>query len=74
MSKSQWQPYCDGPADAQRLAQLQAVADARDWLLDCFPNDADEILALGDIGIVQAMQRHYEGGWGQFALDGQYFS
>lgn len=48
----------------------EATAEARDWLLDAFGPDArNEIRLLNAVGIVAAVERHYEGGWQQFLLD-----
>jgi hypothetical protein len=48
----------------------QRVAAARDWLLDCFPNDEDDIVEASDRTIVRETQRHFGGGWDQFVVAG----
>ena len=48
----------------------QRIAAARDWLLDCFPNDEDDILEASDRNIVRETQRHFGGGWDQFVASG----
>jgi hypothetical protein len=46
---------------------VEDIYDAAiDWLLDCFPDDEDEILALVDEDLQRAVERHYEGGWAAF--------
>jgi hypothetical protein len=51
----------------------ETVADARAWLLDCEwaeGEDAHEqIVLLNDVGVIAAVERHYEGGWKAFADD-----
>jgi hypothetical protein len=42
---------------------------ARDWLLDCFPDDEDTIKALTDAQTEAAVERHYEGGWDEFEFE-----
>ena len=52
----------------------QAVEEARAWLLDCEwaeGEDAREtIRLLNHVGIVSAVERHYEGGWLEFLKNG----
>jgi hypothetical protein len=48
------------------------VAEARDWLSDCYWSDmeADEIAELSSITVQRAIAQHYSGGIGQFVADG----
>jgi hypothetical protein len=36
--------------------------DAREWLMDCFPTETDEIADASAARIERAVQRHFEGG------------
>jgi hypothetical protein len=42
------------------------IAAAREWLMDCFPNEEEDILEASDRKIVRETHRHYAGGWSQF--------
>jgi hypothetical protein len=42
------------------------IAAAREWLMDCFPDDQDEIEEATDRTIVRETHRHYGGGWDGF--------
>jgi len=44
----------------------ELIAEARGWLLDCFPYDEDEIEDCSDREIVRAVNRYREGGWADF--------
>ncbi len=46
--------------------------EARDWLLECYPDPDDEevILALTDAQAQREVERGYEGGWAAFEKDG----
>lgn len=45
------------------------LAEARGWLLDCYPDDADVIEALGAAALVRAVDRRYPDGWRGFLAD-----
>lgn len=45
---------------------VDLMEDAVSWLVDCFPDDEEEILVLMDEDIRRAVQRYYEGGWAAF--------
>ena len=49
-------------------ATAELIAEARGWLLDCFPGDEDEIADCSDREIVRAVKRYYDGGWDAFLL------
>jgi len=70
--------YTD-PCDllARTLRGRETVAEARSWLLDCFGDDEDAVEAIrlaNHVVVVGYVQRHYEGGWVQFAKDGDAWS
>lgn len=46
----------------------EAVAEARSWLLDCFPENEAEIRLLNAASIIIAVEKHYEGGWKAFLV------
>jgi len=52
----------------------EAVRDARAWLLDCEwaegEDAVEEIQVLNALGIIMAVERHYDGGWKAFLRDG----
>jgi hypothetical protein len=52
------------PAD-----DFDLYAAARDWLIDCYPEEEEEIRAASDQKIFKVVSRDYCGGWTQFALD-----
>lgn len=56
-------------ADPDVLALNRIMEDARGWIIDAFPAQEDEAYSLTDAQIVQVINREYDGGWGQFALD-----
>ena len=39
---------------------------AREWLIECFGGQADEIEEASDREIKREVERHYEGGWAAF--------
>ena len=44
-----------------------ALAEARGWITDCWDDvDPDE---MDDDTVVDAVRRHYDGGWAQFLRD-----
>ena len=58
---------------APRLEDSVTIYDeARDWLLECYPDPDDEevILALTDAQAQSEVERRYEGGWAAFEEDG----
>ena len=52
------------------VRQREAVREAREWLLDVFADEQRDIRLLNSLGIVLGVERHYEGGYRQFLLDG----
>ena len=60
------------------LRPREAVEDARGWLLDldwAEGEDAyDRIGLLNAVGVIAAVERHYDGGWVGFARDGGVWS
>ena len=42
------------------------VDDAREWLIECFGDQADEIEEASDAQIKREVDRHYDGGWPAF--------
>lgn len=48
------------------FAQDDIHAIAREWLIECFPDDECEILELTAAETKRAVQRHYDGGWQEF--------
>lgn len=48
------------------------LRDAIAWLTDCFPDDEDEIYESSNAVIEHNIERFYEGGIGQFLIDGRY--
>jgi hypothetical protein len=46
-----------------------AVSEGRDWLLDCFPEHEREIRLLNAVGVFNAIENQYEGGWLAFLAD-----
>ena len=46
----------------------EAVAHGREWLLDCFgePEDVEGIKLLNAVGVVRAVEIHFDGGWEEF--------
>jgi hypothetical protein len=52
----------------------QACAEGRDWLLELEWREGEDayetIRLLNQVGIVRAVERHYDGGWKQFLNDG----
>lgn len=60
------------------LRPREAVAEARDWLLDLDwaggEDDVEAIELANDVTIVAAVQRFYEGGWKAFAIAAGYWS
>jgi hypothetical protein len=42
------------------------LADAREWLIECFPEQEDEIREANEHTIRQNVERHYDGGWSSF--------
>ena len=48
------------------LAQDDIHAIAREWLIECFPDDEEEILELSAAETKRAVQRYYDGGWNEF--------
>ena len=69
------------PLDERRMFELydlaarprEAAADARAWLLDCEWAEGDDahdtIRLLNAVGLIAAVERHYEGGYRQFLAD-----
>lgn len=51
---------------------MQLVEEAREWLMDIFPEleDEEEIASLEAAGVWAAVDRYYSGGSTQFAIDG----
>jgi len=59
--------------EAERLDRLysralrprEAVADARDWLLDCFTNEDSQVdIRVASVPVVvRGVERYYAGGW-----------
>ena len=45
------------------------IAAAREWLMDCFGDQSEEIEDATDRTIVMETHRHYAGGWNQFVAD-----
>ena len=39
---------------------------AREWLVECFGDQADEIEESSDAQIKREVERHYDGGWSAF--------
>ena len=50
-----------------------ATSDMRGWLLDCFPDDEEQIRLLNAAGVAAAVQRHYDGGLEGFLDAGDWF-
>jgi len=42
------------------------LADAREWLIECFPDQEDEILEASEEIIRHNVERHWDGGWASF--------
>ena len=42
------------------------IAAAREWLMDCFGDDVEDIEEASDRTIVMETHRQYAGGWSQF--------
>jgi hypothetical protein len=51
-------------ADRRRL-----LGEAREWLLDCYPDYEQDIRELDDRELRAAVERHYVGGWSAFRAD-----
>ena len=51
---------------AELLAQDDIFAIGREWLIECFPDDEDEILELTAAQTKRAINRYYDGGWSEF--------
>lgn len=50
------------------------LREARNWLTDCFPDDADEIWESSAELIESNIQRFYDGGIAQFLVNGEEYS
>jgi hypothetical protein len=51
----------------------EAIAEARDWLLDCFGNEpeaARQIRYANAVRIIKFVERHYVDGWHAVARSG----
>ena len=48
------------------LALDDIHAMACEWLIECFPDDEDEILELSAAQTERAVERYYDGGWNEF--------
>jgi hypothetical protein len=44
---------------------------AREWLIECFGDQADEIEEASDREIKAEVERHYDGGWSAFVAQAQ---
>ena len=51
---------------SELLAQDDIHAIAREWLVECFPDDEEEILELTAAQTQRAVGRYYDGGWKEF--------
>lgn len=51
---------------SELLARDDIHAIAREWLIECFPDDEDDILSLSDDQTQRAINRYYDGGWHEF--------
>lgn len=49
----------------------EAVADAKDWLLDCYEDEEsrEEIGLLNAVATMKSVEGLYAGGWRQFCVD-----
>jgi hypothetical protein len=47
----------------------QAVSEAREWLLECFPQHEWDIRHLNAVGVVTTVQNQYDGGYLAFLRD-----
>lgn len=63
-----------GPVVKKAAASLtyieEQVSAARTWLIDCFPDQEDEIKDASPEVIVAQTEKHYDGGWAAFLRDG----
>jgi len=59
------------PATPQTANGPGLLAEARDWIADCaWRNlEPEDVAGLSDAQVRAGVERHYEGGWEQFALD-----
>ena len=51
---------------SELLAADDIHAIAREWLIECFPDDEEEILELSAAQTERAVGRYYDGGWNEF--------
>jgi len=51
-------------------SEAQLLHDARGWIADCCWADDFDVSELTDAQVKSGIQRHYDGGWPQFAADG----
>jgi 3-mercaptopyruvate sulfurtransferase SseA len=48
------------------MTQEKLISDAREWLTECFEEQADEIAEASAAVIVKNVNRFYDGGWASF--------
>ena len=44
----------------------QLIDDAREWLVECFEEQAEEIAEASSAIIRHNVEKHYDGGWSAF--------
>ena len=42
------------------------IKEGREWLMDCYPDDEDEILECNNNEILNAVEREFDGGLTEF--------
>ena len=48
------------------MTHEQLIDEAREWLVECFEEQAEEIAEASAAIIRQNVERHYDGGWSAF--------
>ena len=54
------------------LTPERLMNDMIDWLVECYPEDVDQISELNDQDIKWSVSRLYDGGVNQFIVDSKY--
>lgn len=53
------------------MTDAELIAAAREWLIECYPDEEDDILESSADRIRRAVARDYDGGWPEFVRNAE---